>query len=202
MTTAKKIRAGDAVLHRPSGERWLVAAVNDQGDLYCAGWPCTRSSIEDCDLLEATSDDRHTEMVYACARIRESDPRRSYSLQLCTLMMGRGERVPPDIAQQVLEIIESNLQQARTCLEVAARCAFDATSLLPISSLSRPAWSNPQDVMAKTHRVAMESLRLRDTAIRLASYLEKVTGPQMDLMSRPVPPAPPPPPTPDMVLKS
>jgi hypothetical protein len=199
MTTAKKIRAGDAVLHRPSGERWLVAAVNDQGDLYCAGWPCTRASIEDCDLVEATSDERHFEMVFACARIRESDPRRSYSLQLCTLMMGRGERVPPDIAQQVLGIIESNLQQARTCIDVAARCTFDATSLCSPRSL--PAWAKPADVQLQLARLSDLSLGIRDASMRLLGCFDRATSPHTRL-ERPAPPTPPAPPIPDMVLKS
>lgn len=199
MTTAIKIRAGDAVLHRPSGERWLVAAVTHEGSVFCAGWPCTWANIADCDLIEATSDERHIEMVFACARIGESDPRRSLSLQHCTLMMGRGERVPPDIAQQVLQIIEGSLLQAKAGLQVAARCAFDATSMCEPGRM--PEWANPADVQLQIVRMSELAIEIGGASLRVLGCTERVTSPHTR-RERPAPPAPPQAPIPDVVLKS
>lgn len=199
MTTAKKIRAGDAVLHRPSGERWLVAAVNDQGDLYCAGWPCTRAEVADCDLVEATSEERHLEMVFACARIRDSDPRRSCSLQLCTLMMGRGERVPPDVAGAILTGIESNLKQAMANIEAASRWAFDATSLCSPRIL--PAWAKPADVQQQLARLGGLSIGIRDASMRLMGCFDRCLSLSTKI-ERPAPPPAPPAPIPDTVFKA
>lgn len=49
-----KIRAGDTVLHRPSGETWVVCGVNyDRGQLIPCGWPFpTLAMLADCELVE------------------------------------------------------------------------------------------------------------------------------------------------------
>lgn len=48
------IKPNDIVLHKPSGEKWVVAGVNyDEGRLIPMGYPFpSLAKIEDCELLE------------------------------------------------------------------------------------------------------------------------------------------------------
>ena len=48
------IMAGDTVLHRPTGETWVVCGVNyEQGRLIPCGYPFPSMAwLEDCELLE------------------------------------------------------------------------------------------------------------------------------------------------------
>lgn len=47
---APSIDTGDTVLHRPTGEQWIVAYVN--GDrLSACGWPDTIVPLADCELV-------------------------------------------------------------------------------------------------------------------------------------------------------
>ena len=51
--TDERIRPGDYVLHRPTGEEWWILGVNyAQGKLCAAGWPPTIANIADCELTE------------------------------------------------------------------------------------------------------------------------------------------------------
>lgn len=51
--TDERIRAGDSVLHKPTGEEWYVLGVNyTRGKLCVAGWPHTVAEIEHCQLTE------------------------------------------------------------------------------------------------------------------------------------------------------
>ena len=52
---ANEIRAGDTVLHLPSGGTWYVVRVNGN-DLYPAGWPRTIARTSDCVKIETTHD--------------------------------------------------------------------------------------------------------------------------------------------------
>lgn len=59
-----RIRAGDHVRHRPSGEIWVVAFADyESGDLAWCGWPEGVARIADCDLVEKASDDEHARIV-------------------------------------------------------------------------------------------------------------------------------------------
>lgn len=65
-------RCGDCVLHRPSGEEWLVAFC--EGDeLAWAGWPDGRARASDCDLVKRATDDEHRKAVAAWFRF-DRDP--------------------------------------------------------------------------------------------------------------------------------
>ncbi len=77
-TETRRIKAGDSVKHGPSGESWLVAAVRGE-DLFPAGWPCTRASVADCELIESCTEEKSLEMTERCAAMTGdgSDPRRS-----------------------------------------------------------------------------------------------------------------------------
>lgn len=64
-TTA--IDTADHVLHRPSGETWLVAYV--RGDrLSACGWPDTMAAIADCDLVKKASQAERLELLRSMAK--------------------------------------------------------------------------------------------------------------------------------------
>ena len=50
-----KIRSGDTVYHRPTGETWIVCGVNEErGNLIPCGYPFpSLANIADCDLIES-----------------------------------------------------------------------------------------------------------------------------------------------------
>ena len=56
------IRTGDTVLHRPSGETWLVAYVDGDRLAWC-GWPEGEARLEDCELVKSCTDERHWALV-------------------------------------------------------------------------------------------------------------------------------------------
>ena len=55
-------RIGDTVLHAPSGETWIVAAVDGE-DLFPAGWPESLARTSDCSLVRAATDEQHARFV-------------------------------------------------------------------------------------------------------------------------------------------
>lgn len=67
------MRAGDTVLHRPTGEKWLVAYV-DGNRLAWYGWPPGEANVEDCELVKACFDEEH---VAALREWAERKPQRS-----------------------------------------------------------------------------------------------------------------------------
>lgn len=55
-------RCGDTVLHRPTGEEWIVAYA--EGDyLAWAGWPNGLAKLADCDLVAVCTEEEHVEWV-------------------------------------------------------------------------------------------------------------------------------------------
>lgn len=63
------VKPGDTVLHRPSGERWVVAAVSDDGtELVCCGWPETIAKQADCEVVHRVSMDYAVQCATDVAR--------------------------------------------------------------------------------------------------------------------------------------
>jgi hypothetical protein len=60
------MRAGDHVLHRPTGETWVVAFV-DGDDLAACGWPFSIVPVSDCSLVKACTDAKHIERLHELA---------------------------------------------------------------------------------------------------------------------------------------
>lgn len=59
-----KIRCGDTVLHRPTGEEWLVAYADyETGALAWSGWPERQARIEDCYVVRYATDEEHAAHV-------------------------------------------------------------------------------------------------------------------------------------------
>ncbi len=61
------VRTGDTVLHRPSGETWLVACVRGDCLAWC-GWPEGEARLADCELLSSATDTQHWEWVERIAK--------------------------------------------------------------------------------------------------------------------------------------
>jgi len=59
-------RAGDVVLHRPTGETWVLAIDSENGRVSWAGWPEGMAAEADCDLVRAATDEERV------ARLEES----------------------------------------------------------------------------------------------------------------------------------
>lgn len=80
-----QIDTGDAVLHRPSGETWLVAYVRN-GYVCCCGWPESLAKVEDCELTRKATPEKRMELLekmkttegsrgaYARQRLAEEKP--------------------------------------------------------------------------------------------------------------------------------
>lgn len=87
MTEAVKIRTGDRVRHKSSGEVWIVAAVDSSGGIYPCGWPEGRVSDEACELLYSCSDPEHWELIGRVASIRDDHGETSVRRRLCSALL-------------------------------------------------------------------------------------------------------------------
>lgn len=68
------MRTGDIVLHRPTGEEWLVAWADPRsGYMAPCGWPTCQALIADCDLVERASDEKCSAIVAEVSRSGRSD---------------------------------------------------------------------------------------------------------------------------------
>lgn len=65
----KPFRAGDGVYHAPSGEKWLLAADERDGEVVCAGWPESIAKAPDCILIRRASDEAR---LYTLKSVAES----------------------------------------------------------------------------------------------------------------------------------
>lgn len=70
------IDTGDGVLHRPSGETWVVAYVNN-GHLAWCGWPHGMAPVADCELVSEATAEYRTKLLRDMVRC--DDSRGSYA---------------------------------------------------------------------------------------------------------------------------
>jgi hypothetical protein len=63
-------RAGDTVLHRPSGETWIAGRVTGER-LTPFGWPRSIARVADCEVIERCNDARHAEATAIAAHWSE-----------------------------------------------------------------------------------------------------------------------------------
>jgi hypothetical protein len=76
LDAAQEIDTGDVVLHKPSGEQWLVAFV--EGDMLCAcGWPESLAPLADCTLVTRATPEARISLLHEMAR--SSGARASYA---------------------------------------------------------------------------------------------------------------------------
>lgn len=79
-----KLRTADVVLHKPTGETWLVAYAEEDGKhLMPCGWPPSRASVSDCFVLERASDEASAKLLQEMAAMSspdaQSDSRRLFA---------------------------------------------------------------------------------------------------------------------------
>lgn len=72
------IKTGDTVLHRPSGEKWLVAYA-DCGIVCPCGWPETIAKESDCQLLDSATEEERIDLLREMAEKHSHDSRWSYA---------------------------------------------------------------------------------------------------------------------------
>lgn len=77
-------RAGDHVLHVPSGETWVVAYV-DGDDLAWCGWPDGLGRTSDCTVTRRCTDAEHVAMLH---EIAASGGRRALRARIALAAMG------------------------------------------------------------------------------------------------------------------
>lgn len=89
------VRAGDHVLHSPSGETWVVAWADPAtDDLAWCGWPDGMARLSDCTLVKAATDAEHHQKLRelkASGGSRGSKAIRLYG-EPAPLPTGQGER--------------------------------------------------------------------------------------------------------------
>ena len=80
------MRAGDTVLHRPSGEKWSVAFV-DGDELVPRGWPLSYAKLSDCELVKRCDDEAHQTVLRDMAIMNDqSDPRCQYARRVLNMV--------------------------------------------------------------------------------------------------------------------
>lgn len=77
----KRIKTGDTVRHKPSGETWTVAHADyEQGVIAWCGWPPGRANLNDCELVESCLPSDSYNLLQALANLPGNDHRKSYAL--------------------------------------------------------------------------------------------------------------------------
>lgn len=85
------IKTGDTVIHRPTGETWVVAVVREDEDrLSWCGWPEGMANLSDCDLVESCSDEYRLALLKDMAAMRSHNDHR---FRYATAELARLERV-------------------------------------------------------------------------------------------------------------
>ena len=74
------IETGDIVLHKPTGEQWVVACVVGEKLSWC-GWPEGSANLEDCELIQVASDDERFSLLQEMSRMPGNDHRKRYAIE-------------------------------------------------------------------------------------------------------------------------
>lgn len=71
MSEERVIKAGDSVLHKPSEETWVVAAISPDGKEFAAcGWPETIAQLSDCELKRKASPEEQRKTLLSAAEAK------------------------------------------------------------------------------------------------------------------------------------
>jgi hypothetical protein len=87
-TQATSIDTGDAVLHGPSGEGWIVACVRGDRLSWC-GWPEGMADLSDCTLLRKATAEQRDALLAEMAKMQGGDHRGRYARE--RLAAGEGK---------------------------------------------------------------------------------------------------------------
>ena len=75
------MRTADIVLHKPSGEEWVVAwADHESGYMAPCGWPTCQALIQDCDLISTATDTECMDLAERLAKSGRTDAHRALAL--------------------------------------------------------------------------------------------------------------------------
>jgi hypothetical protein len=74
------VDTGDVVLHKPTGERWVVAFVSGE-NLSWLGWPEGFAKVSDCELLETAKPEVRQQLLERMAAMDGMDSRKTYARQ-------------------------------------------------------------------------------------------------------------------------
>ena len=62
--TPRPLRTADTVLHRPSGETWVLAYVDHPTGYVCPmGWPFCEAALADCEPVKRADDNAYLDAV-------------------------------------------------------------------------------------------------------------------------------------------
>lgn len=76
-----RIKTGDTVFHRPTGETWVVAFADyTRGELAWCGWPEGLARISDCELVESCSEQESLALIQRLAELVSPDIRKLWAL--------------------------------------------------------------------------------------------------------------------------
>ena len=93
------MRAGDTVFHRPTGETWVVAHIDEaRNELAWVGWPPGYGRLSDCVLKTECSDEQHVEQLTRLASIDHdraggADFRKGYAARALELLRTGSDNV-------------------------------------------------------------------------------------------------------------
>lgn len=75
------MRTADHVLHRPSGETWVVGwADHESGRMAPCGWPTCEALISDCEIVKVATDDESAKLVAEFSASGRSDAHRAKAI--------------------------------------------------------------------------------------------------------------------------
>ena len=64
-----EIDTGDTVLHKPTGEEWLVAGVKGDRLMWC-GWPEGWAKLAECELVEKATPEARDKLLHELRETR------------------------------------------------------------------------------------------------------------------------------------
>ncbi|NEV80099.1 hypothetical protein DYI24_23980 [Rhodopseudomonas sp. BR0C11] len=80
------MRAGDHVLHGPTGEEWVVAYVDGDRLAWC-GWPEGEAMVSDCEMIKKATDEEHVEWLQEIAKSAEGKRARMARIALDSISL-------------------------------------------------------------------------------------------------------------------
>ena len=73
-------RTADVVFHKPTGERWVVAFVQN-GKLFWCGWPLGCADLSNCTIVKKATDEEYEKLLKEMANMNDNrDPRYQYAI--------------------------------------------------------------------------------------------------------------------------
>lgn len=102
VSVTELIDTGDFVLHKPSGEEWVVAYV-ENGRVACCGWPYTLAELSDCQLTAKATPEKRQKLLEDLSRMSGDDPRKTYARRLLSEQSAKAAQVELDALKSHIE---------------------------------------------------------------------------------------------------